>query len=109
MTILMLFFVSGVTALVYEVIWSKYLSLLFGSTIQAQTVVLAVFMGGLAIGNKLFGKWADRARQPLTIYGYLELAVGAWAFCFPSLYKGSDWLFAAVGSNYWITPFGCCC
>ena len=80
MTILMLFFVSGVTALVYEVIWSKYLSLLFGSTIQAQTVVLAVFMGGLAIGNKLFGKWADRARQPLTIYDYLELAVGAWAF-----------------------------
>ena len=44
MLILFLFFCSGATALIYEVIWSKYLALLFGSTIQAQTVVLAVFM-----------------------------------------------------------------
>ena len=69
MAILLLFFCSGATALVYEVIWSKYLALLFGSTIQAQTVVLAVFMGGLALGNKLFSGRADRARQPLAIYG----------------------------------------
>jgi len=41
----LLFFVSGATALIYEVVWSKYLSQMFGSTIQAQTVVLAVFMG----------------------------------------------------------------
>ena len=43
--ILSLFFCSGATALVYEVVWSKYLSQMLGSTIQAQTVVLAVFMG----------------------------------------------------------------
>jgi len=42
---LLLFFCSGATALVYEVIWSKFLSQMFGSTIYAQTVVLAVFMG----------------------------------------------------------------
>jgi hypothetical protein len=48
--VLRLFFCSGATALVYEVVWSKYLSQMFGSTIQAQTVVLAVFMGGLALG-----------------------------------------------------------
>ena len=59
--ILLLFFCSGATALVYEVIWSKYLTLLFGSTIQAQTVVLAVFMGGLALGNKLFSRHADQS------------------------------------------------
>src|SRR6266567_4614965 len=58
MIVLLLFFCSGATALVYEVIWSKYLALLFGSTIQAQTVVLAAFMGGLALGNKLFGRRA---------------------------------------------------
>jgi len=44
--ILFLFFCSGATALIYEVVWSKYLSLMFGSTIYAQTVVLAVFMAG---------------------------------------------------------------
>ena len=54
MVILLLFFFSGVTALIYEVIWSDYLTLLFGSTIQAQTVVLAVFMGGLAAGQQTF-------------------------------------------------------
>ena len=58
--ILFLFFCSGATALIYEVLWSKYLALLFGSTIQAQTVVLAVFMGGLAAGNKLFSRRADQ-------------------------------------------------
>ena len=82
MPILLLFFFSGVTALIYEVIWSDYLTLIFGSTIQAQTVVLAVFMGGLALGNKLFGKFADRARRPLVIYGGIEIAIGLYAFFF---------------------------
>ena len=82
MPILLLFFFSGVTALIYEVLWSDYLTLLFGSTVKAQTVVLAVFMGGLALGNKLFGRFADRAAKPLVIYGCLELAIGLYAFFF---------------------------
>jgi predicted membrane-bound spermidine synthase len=99
MIMLLLFFFSGATALVYEVIWSKYLSLLFGSTIQAQTVVLAVFMAGLAIGNKVFGRLADQTKSPLTLYGYLELVVGLWAFFFSSLYYGTDLVFAVLGSK----------
>src|ERR1051325_7353060 len=63
--ILALFFCSGATALVYEVVWSKFLSQMFGSTIYAQTVVLAAFMGGLALGNRFFGRWADGLRQPV--------------------------------------------
>ena len=65
MIVLLLFFCSGATALVYEVLWSKHLSLMLGSTVQAQTVVLAVFMGGLALGNRLFGRRADAAANPL--------------------------------------------
>jgi len=97
MAILFLFFCSGATALVYEVIWSKYLSLLFGSTIQAQTVVLAVFMGGLALGNKLFGRYADRARHPLKLYGRIEIIIGCYSFFFPALYRLADAGFAAGG------------
>jgi predicted membrane-bound spermidine synthase len=97
--VLTLFFISGATALVYEVIWSKYLALLFGSTVQAQTVVLAVFMTGLALGNKLFGRRADNAPQPLALNGYLELAIGVYALLFSSLYKLADGVFTAVGSN----------
>src|ERR1051326_3521267 len=97
--ILLLFFCSGATALVYEVIWSKYLTLLFGSTVQAQTVVLAVFMGGLALGNRLFGSRADRSPQPLAMYGYLEFGIGLYAFFFSHLYKGADAVFIGLGSK----------
>jgi spermidine synthase len=99
MTILLLFFCSGATALVYEVIWSKYLALLFGSTIQAQTVVLAVFMGGLALGNKLFGARADRSRRPLVIYGGIEITIGLYAFFFSLIYRFADDIFASAGSG----------
>src|ERR1051325_4309535 len=92
-----LFFCSGATALVYEVVWSKYLALMFGSTIQAQTVVLAVFMGGLALGNRLFGGRADRARQPLAWYGYIEVAIGLYAFFFTSIYGLADGIYVKLG------------
>jgi spermidine synthase len=97
--ILALFFCSGATALVYEVIWSKFLSQMFGSTIYAQTVVLAAFMGGLALGNKLFGRWADRLQQPVRAYGYLEIAIGLYAFCFPALDGFADRIFVKIGSG----------
>ena len=96
--ILALFFCSGGTALVYEVVWSKLLSQMFGSTIYAQTVVLAVFMGGLALGNKILGRWADRLKQPLLVYGYLEIAIGLYAFLFLPLDQFTDKLFIAGGS-----------
>lgn len=77
-----LFFVSGLTGLVYEVIWAKYLSLLLGSTAHAQMGVLAVFMGGLAVGAALWGGVADRSPRALWIYGWLELGIAATAAAF---------------------------
>ncbi len=100
MVILLLFFFSGATALVYEVIWSKYLALLLGSTIQAQTVVLAVFMGGLALGNKLFSRRADTTPRPLVIYGCIEILIGLYASFFPLVYKVADGLFTIVGVKF---------
>ena len=96
--ILALFFGSGATALVYEVIWSKFLAVMFGSTIYAQTVVLAVFMGGLALGNRLFGRRADRLPQPVRVYGYLEILIGAYALIFPFLDRVADRLFVVAGA-----------
>src|ERR1043166_5556763 len=96
--ILALFFCSGATALVYEVVWSKFLSQMFGSTVYAQTVVLAVFMGGLALGNRLFGKWADGLQQPVRAYGYLEIAIGIYAVCFPILDRVANRIFVALGT-----------
>jgi spermidine synthase len=97
--VLGLFFCSGATALVYEVIWSKFLSQIFGSTIYAQTVVLAAFMGGLAIGNRIFGSWAGRLLQPVRAYGYLEIIIGIYAFSFPMFDRLADHVFVTVGAG----------
>jgi spermidine synthase len=61
----LLFFLSGITGLVYEVLWAKYLSLLLGNTAQAHTIVLATFLGGLALGNAVLGPQADKATNHL--------------------------------------------
>src|SRR5258707_6695739 len=97
--ILLLFFCSGATALVYEVVWTKYLSLMLGSTMQAQTVVLAVFMGGLALGNRIIGARSDLLQRPLAAYGYLETLIGIYAFFFSAIYGLTDKMFASVGSR----------
>ena len=96
--VLVLFFCSGASALVYEVVWVKFLSQIFGSTIYAQTVVLAAFMGGLAIGNRLFGSWADGLRRPLKAYGCLEIAIGVYALFFPMFDRAVNGLFVVLGT-----------
>ncbi|MFL5350256.1 MAG: methyltransferase [Hyalangium sp.] len=78
-------FLSGATALVYELVWSKYLANVLGNSGQAHAVVLATFMGGLALGAYVFGRTADRVKSPLAMYGLLELGVGLYALLFPSV------------------------
>lgn len=78
-------FLSGATALVYELVWSKYLANVLGNSGQAHAVVLATFMGGLALGAYVFGRTADRVKSPLAMYGLLELGVGVYALVFPTV------------------------
>src|SRR6476646_2944403 len=96
---MILFLFSGATALVYEVAWSKYLSLLVGSTIQAQTIVLAVFMGGLALGNRWIGARSDFLRKPLTAYGALEVLIGFYGFYFDSIHHLAQSIFVSAGTK----------
>jgi len=70
------FFLSGAGSLVYQVVWTRMLSLVFGVTIYAISVVLASFMGGLALGSFAAGKLADRVERPLVCYAVCEIAVG---------------------------------
>jgi spermidine synthase len=63
----LLFVASGALGLIYQVAWFKYLSLFLGNTTHAQTIVLATFMGGLAIGSAMWGRWADRIQRPLIL------------------------------------------
>lgn len=70
------FLLSGAAALIYEVVWTRALSLVLGSTVYALSTMLSTFMGGLAIGAYFGGKWADRGKNLLFAFGLCELGVG---------------------------------
>ena len=88
-----LYFLSGLTGLVYEVTFSKYLSYVFGATAYASSAVLVAFMGGLMAGAALVARWNDRLERRYFFYGIAEILVGC--FC-----AASPWLFAAIGNVY---------
>jgi spermidine synthase len=108
--VLLLFFLSGATALVYEVLWMKELGLLFGNTSYAAATTLAAFFLGMATGGWFWGQRAGRLKNPLSTYGLLELAVAVsvagyflmldgYHQLYPALFErfGTDrWAFVAV-------------
>ena len=79
----LLFFVSGSVGLIYEVAWKHIFTTVFGSTTYAVSVVISVFMGGLALGSFVFGKVADRARRHLLIFAILEVGIAVSALLVP--------------------------
>jgi spermidine synthase len=86
--IYLLFLASGATALVYQVAWTRSLSLVFGASFEAISIVLAAFMAGLAAGGVWFGRRASRFARPLRVYGYLEIGVALLALALPLLLRG---------------------
>jgi spermidine synthase len=87
------FFFSGAAGLVYQVVWTRMLTQIFGNTTYAIATVLSAFMAGLAIGSYLFGKIADRGKNDFLLYGLLEAGVGIYGFAVP-------WLFALAQKAY---------
>jgi spermidine synthase len=78
-----LFFLSGATGLIYELLWVRVLYQSFGSTIQSVTTVVAAYMGGLGLGAWLFGRFVDRSARPAVMYGWLEIAIGVFGVISP--------------------------
>jgi len=83
--VLPLFFVSGATALAYQVAWMRELQLVFGTSTFAISTLLASFMLGLAAGGFAVARYADRLPRPLAVYGFLEIGIGLYALLFPRL------------------------
>ncbi len=94
--VLVLFFVSGFTGLVYEIIWTRIFGLIFGNTTLAISTVLAAFMLGLALGSRKFGKTGDHLKNHLRTYAFLEFGVGLCALLIPGLKGGLESLFALI-------------
>jgi len=77
--ILTLFFLSGFSGLIYEVVWLRMLVRAFGSTTFATSTILAVFMFGLAAGAWLGGRRSSNSPVPLRAYAVIELGLAATA------------------------------
>ncbi len=86
--ILICFFLSGLTGLIYEILWVKMIVKIIGCAPFAVSIVLTIFMGGLGLGSYLASRTIDRIKEPMKlvkIYGLLELAIGAYALALPVL------------------------
>jgi len=90
------FVASGATGLIYEVLWARMLGLVFGATTLAVSTVLAAFMGGLALGSALAGRFAPRIKKPVAAYGWMEIGVAVYALLVPFLFHVVDNLYALI-------------
>ena len=106
-----IFFLSGISGLLYQVIWVRWFGRVFGNTVYSAALVTAVFMFGLGVGSYLAGRWIDRraSRDPglaLRVYAYLEFGIGALgvviAFILPALEPVAAHVSAySISANGW--------
>jgi predicted membrane-bound spermidine synthase len=93
----LLFTLSGFAGLIYESIWTHYLKLYLGHAAYAQSLVLAVFMGGMALGAAACGRFSARLANPLAGYALAEALVGLAALGFHEGFVAlTDWSYASL-------------
>ena len=90
------FFVSGAAALLFETLWFRLAGLTFGNSVWASSMVLASFMGGLAVGNAASLRLASRIARPLRTYAMLEVAIGVCGVGLVVLFPSLTRLFAPL-------------
>ena len=102
--LLLLFFLSGACGLIYEIVWVRMLTLVFGGTTSAVSTVLAVYMAGLALGSWYFGRIIDSPqstvhRPPLRIFAFLMMGIGIYCSFTPFLFKGIEQIYIFLASE----------
>ena len=100
-----LFTVSGFAGLIYESIWTQYLKLFLGHAAYAQSLVLAVFMGGMALGATWCARRSARLPNPLAVYAAVEAIIGLASLVFHPLFAALtdwsyDWLLPGLGQEW---------
>ena len=107
--VFLFFFISGATGLIYEVVWTRLLTLVLGNTHYSVSTVLTTFMGGLALGSFFGGRLIDRGGRPLLIYALLEGAIGIYCLLIPYFIDASlpffQWIYSNFQQSYTLTSF----
>jgi spermidine synthase len=86
--LMLVFALSGFSGLIYQSIWTQYLGLTLGHAAYAQVLVLAIYMGGLALGSWLASRMGARIANAILAYALVELAIGVFAFVFHPIFLG---------------------
>ena len=88
--LVLLFFVSGIAALIYQVCWQRLLFEAFGVDIESVTIIVSTFMLGLGLGALLGGELADRhPERALALFAVIELSIAAFGICSPALIRAA--------------------
>ena len=90
------FVLSGFAALLYQTAWLRQFSLVFGTSDLAVAAVLAAYMGGLAAGAAVAGRWLARIERPVLVYGILEGGIAICALAVPLLLGAASAAYVAV-------------
>jgi spermidine synthase len=98
-------FLSGVSALVYQIVWIRRFGLVFGVDVFTMATVLSAFMGGLAIGSLIFGRLADKIKSPLKLFMFLEFGIALFAFMFPLTFKGLINIYTPIIQNFGLSDY----
>jgi len=98
-------FFSGVSALIYQIVWIRKFGLVFGVDVFTMATVLSAFMGGLALGSLIFGRLVDKFKKPLALFLLLELGIGIFAIIFPWTFKGLINLYTPVIQKLGLTDY----
>jgi spermidine synthase len=82
-----LFFATGVSGLIYQVVWGRMFGLVFGNTVFASSTVLGTYFAGLALGGYLAGRFVADRSDGLRIYGILQLGIGLFGALMPLIIR----------------------
>ncbi|MBW8040041.1 MAG: MFS transporter [Planctomycetes bacterium] len=94
-SVMLIYFCSGACSLIDEVVWVRLLKLTLGNTVYASSIVVSMFMAGLALGALIMSRYADRVRRPLRLYALLEVLVTISALLMPLSLRLAD------GAYHW--------
>ncbi len=116
--VLVCFFFSGVTGLIYEILWTRMIVKVIGCAPFAVSIILTVFMAGLGLGSYIAGRTIDKVKEPgklVRLYGILEIIVGCYCFILSALLAGFRPVYAILYNRlfehfmlYSFLTFICC-
>lgn len=99
-----IYFLSGICMLTYEVLWFRMLQSAFGNTFSAFTIIMTVFLAGLALGADLMGKHAEKVRNRLKTYALIEFGITISSIAFPFLLQLVNFLYKWIFNSIGISP-----